>query len=111
MFGLFFSRRPRPIGGRGAAGGPFPLPLGPLGTFGPVGDSGRGGFVKSPVLQSKGGVRLAPRLQMLLNIEKHHRIAYLEKEMRGAAAPRTPRFEEGNSALYRVAAKATDLGW
>ena len=29
--------------------------------------------------------------------------------MRGAAATRTPRFEEGNSALYRVAAKATDL--
>ena len=29
--------------------------------------------------------------------------------MQGAAAPRTPRFEEGNKALYRVAAKATDL--
>ena len=50
---------------------------------------------------------------MFLNIEKHHRKACLEKEMRGAAAPRTPcartpHFEEGNNALYRAAAKATD---
>ena len=49
----FFSRRPRPIGGRGAAGGPFPLPLGPLGTFGPVGDSSRRGLVQIPSYKVK----------------------------------------------------------
>ena len=46
---------------------------------------------------------------MVLNIEKYHRKVCLEEEMRRAAAPRTPRFEEGSNALYRVAAKATDL--
>ena len=46
---------------------------------------------------------------MLLNIEKHHRKVCVEEEMRGAAAPRTPRFEEGNNALYRAATKATDF--
>ena len=43
-----FGHRPRPTGDRGAAGGPFPLPLGPLGTFGPAGDSGRRGYVQIP---------------------------------------------------------------
>ena len=46
---------------------------------------------------------------MLLNIEKHHRKAYLEKKMRGAAALRTPRLKRKDTLhAYRVAANATD---
>ena len=53
-----FGHRPRPTGDRGAAGGPFPLPLGPLGTFGPAGDSGRRDLVVHPVLRA--GARCQP---------------------------------------------------
>ena len=55
-----FGHRPRPTGDRGAAGGPFPLPLGPLGTFGPAGDSGRRDLVVYPVVQGHPRPQLAP---------------------------------------------------
>ena len=60
IFFSVFGHRPRPRGDRGAAGGPFPLPLGPLGTFGPAGDSGRRDLVVYPVVQGHPRPQLAP---------------------------------------------------